>query len=215
MIELRGVHKSYGTISVLNDFGLNLPRGESMCVYGPSGCGKSTLLKIIALIAPIDAGSVILDGVETSRVGEARRLALRRKVGYSFQEGLLLPYLNVIENVVVLNSMALGKGAAQLKRDAEHLIEKMHLTDRLHHYPGQLSVGEKKRVDLVRAIVRKPSILVADEPTSNLDPKNIEVVRNTFRELKDDGTTVVYSAVNPEEANYSDRSMLMEKRLAC
>jgi ABC-type lipoprotein export system ATPase subunit len=213
MIELQGVHKSYGAIKILENFAVTVRSGESFCVYGPSGCGKSTLLKVIALIAPVDAGSVVLDGVDTARLREVQRVELRRKVGYSFQEGLLLPYLNAIENVVALNSMTQSKETTELEKGGEQLLRRLNLSDRVHHYPGQLSVGEKKRVDLARAVLRKPPILVADEPTSNLDPQNIEVVHEMFRELREVGTTVVYSAVDPAEAKLVDQALLIERRL--
>ena len=202
MLKLEGVYKSYGAIRVLENFGLDTDRAKSVCIVGRSGCGKSTLLKIIALIASPDKGQMWLNGTETSRLSQAELDVLRRdNVAYSFQEPLLIPYMSALENLTDI------VGAE--KENAVELLSQLGLSERLDHMPSKLSVGEKKRVDVARALLKGSSLLVADEPLSNLDPSTGVRVMELLNGHAKNGGTVVYSSVEPYDARFADYTISM------
>ncbi len=189
MLNLDGVYKSYGSIKVLEDFSFEVEKGKSVCVVGRSGCGKSTLLKIIALIAAPDKGQVLLDGTEIKWTEEQRLDAFRRdKIAYSFQEPLLIPYLTALENLTEVLGVK--------KENAVSLLSELGLSDRLNHIPSKLSVGEKKRVDVARAILKDSDLLVADEPLSNLDPSTGLKVMDLLKAHAE--------TVEPSDARFAD-----------
>ncbi len=197
MISLEGIHKSYGSIKVLENFSFNLEAGKSICIMGRSGCGKSTLLKVIALIAKPDRGNIIIDGKNVDEQNEAELEELRKdKIAYSFQEPLLIPYMTALENLTEI------LGAE--KEKAAEMLSQLGLSDRLSHKPSKLSAGEKKRVDIARALLKKSALLVADEPLSNLDPTTGVKVMELLRTYTQNGGTVVYSSVEPSDAKFAD-----------
>jgi ABC-type multidrug transport system ATPase subunit len=200
LIELVDVYKSYGSVEVLEAISLKVEDGKMACVLGRSGCGKSTLLKIAALLMAPDRGRVSTSGLPDAVDNTISEGNPRMNIGYSFQEPLLMPYLNAVENV------ALGASgrSRNIEPEAEELLMTLGLSSRFKHRPSKLSVGEKKRVDLARALVRRPRLLVADEPFSNLDPNSAGLVRNLLSELVDSGGTILYSAVEPAHSMKAD-----------
>lgn len=211
MLRLTGVSKAYGAIKVLEAVSLEVPAGHALCVLGPSGCGKTTLLKVMALITLPDQGFVIIKGTDTTRMSDSTRARVRATIAYSFQEPLLLPYLNAWENTVSIVAFARGLPVSALRSKAAELFSGLGLADRTHHPPAKLSVGEKKRVDIARALLKEPSMLVADEPFGSLDPETGRLVMERLNEYMDQGGTLIYSAVNPSESSWAHHRFLMMK----
>jgi ABC-type lipoprotein export system ATPase subunit len=204
MIKLEGVYKNYGAIRVLEGVNLQVEARKPLCLLGRSGCGKSTILKLIALISKVDKGTLLFEGDDVSKMTEAEMDDVRRKmVAYSFQEPLLIPYITALENVTEVT------GAP--KEKAVEVLTQLGLGERLNHRPPKLSGGEKKRVDVARAILRGSPILVADEPLSNLDPETGMKVMDMLKEHADEGGTLVYSSVEPTEARFASEVLNMEK----
>jgi len=201
-LKLEGVHKSYGAIKVLEEVSFELRRGDSLCVVGRSGCGKSTLLKLIALITEPDRGVVSIDGVDTTIAGAGELDTLRsRNIAYSFQEPLLLPYLNSLENLTEVLDVH--------RSEAVELLTEFGLADRLGQKPSKLSVGEKKRIDIARALLRGSPVIVADEPLSNLDHATGEKVIMKLRDHATKGGILVFSSVDAAESRYAERTLQM------
>jgi lipoprotein-releasing system ATP-binding protein len=195
LAELVGVTKSYGSadggVPVLRGVDFAVVPGESVAVVGPSGCGKSTLLNILGTLDRPTSGRVILSGRDVSELGELERSRLRaREVGFVFQLHHLLPQLSVLENVLVPALVADGAGAAGER--ARRLLDRVGLSHRLNHRPGQLSGGEAQRVAVARALVNRPKLLLADEPTGSLDGKAAEGVADLLFELnREEGVALV------------------------
>jgi ABC-type lipoprotein export system ATPase subunit len=205
MIKLEGVYKNYGSIRVLEGMDLQVEEGKPLCLLGRSGCGKSTLLKLLALITRPDKGALLFDGKDVvsmtdSEMDEARR----EKISYTFQEPLLIPYITALENVTEVT------GAP--KDRAIQVLTELGLGERLNHRPPKLSGGEKKRVDVARAILRGAPTLVADEPLSNLDPETGEKVMGMLKAHAEGGGILVYSSVEPSESKYASQVINMEKK---
>lgn len=204
MLRLQDVWKSYGSIKALEGINIEVDYGHSLCVFGPSGCGKSTLLKLMALITLPDKGSISIDDTEVTKLPLKELEQVRRKnIAYSFQEPLLIPYLNAVENITEVVGVP--------KEEAVKILGELGLGERLNHRPGKLSVGEKKRVDIARAILRRSKILVADEPLSNLDPETGDKVMSLLRKHVSEGGLLVYSAVDPSESRYADIMLNLKK----
>ncbi len=191
MLKLDQIKKQYRqpngeTLSILDVPAYQVAAGEQVALIGPSGCGKTTMLHIIAGITKPTSGRVMLDGVELSKYSESARDRIRAdKIGYVFQTFNLLPGFNALENVV------LGMTFARGKRDtarARKLLERVGLSHRISHHPSKMSVGEQQRVAVARALANRPKLLLADEPTANVDPQNqqqiVELIRNTCEEEK-------------------------------
>jgi len=193
-IALAGVNLSLGEgasrVHILKDIGLNIGRGEAVGLTGPSGSGKSTLLMLMAGLERPDTGSVLVGGVDLVALGEDELARFRgRNVGIVFQSFHLIPTMTALENVAVPLEMA---GAAEAQDRAASELALVGLGERLHHYPAQLSGGEQQRVALARALAPNPAILVADEPTGNLDEKTgTQIIELLFRGHKERGTTLV------------------------
>jgi ABC-type lipoprotein export system ATPase subunit len=191
MLELKNVRKAYREpdgklLPILNIERFAVAAGEQMVLMGRSGSGKTTLLHIIAGISRPDAGSVAIDGIDITNLAEAGRDRFRAdKIGYVFQTFNLLPAFTALENVML--GMAFSRGRADAAR-ARHLLDRVGLSHRLTHKPGHLSVGEQQRVSVARALANKPKLLLADEPTANVDPSNqqsiIDLIRQTCEEEK-------------------------------
>lgn len=201
LIELQGITKNFGSTRVLGGINMRIDNGSCHCVLGPSGSGKSTLLKIMAMILMPDSGKVLVDGIEVTTADNAQSDKLRERIAYSFQEPLLLPYLSTIENVVDLNSVYSEYPDGFLRETALDFLSRVGLENRTSYPVNRLSVGERKRVDLVRALLRNPGLLIADEPFASLDPDNAHNVVKLIRAASARGVTVVYSTVDPSEAN--------------
>lgn len=173
-------------------------------MVGPSGCGKSTLLRVMALLLPPDSGSIEFEGnlVDCKDVGTIQRL--RHRISFSFQEPLLLPYMTTLQNLVDVLSFAHNSHDPYLEERSVETLSGLGLSERLQYMPPHLSVGEKKRADIARALVRQCDLLLADEPFSNLDPHSKELVQLQLKESAARGGSVVYTSVDPVDGIYAD-----------
>src|SRR4051812_11926413 len=212
MIELRGVSKTVTSgsepLTILHPLTTTIPRGQFVAVVGPSGSGKSTLLGLIAGLDAPTSGSVLIDGVDITRLDEDALARLRgEKIGFVFQFFHLIPSLTAHENVSVPMEIA---GAANAHGRTLALLEEVGLTGRAHHYPSQLSGGEQQRVALARALANDPPIVLADEPTGNLDSTNgrhiMELLQNIHRTR---GTTIVLVTHDAELAAVADARLVL------
>ena len=189
----------------LNGVDINIHDGEFVAIMGPSGCGKSTLLNILGMLDTPTDGTYWLEGREVSQLKEDDRTAYRRgKIGFVFQSFNLIEELNVTENVGLPLGYLGIKGEERRKR-VEETLERMGISHRAGHYPNQLSGGQQQRVAIARAVVCKPGLILADEPTGNLDSKNGIEVMELLRELNREGTTVVMVTHSQRDASYADR----------
>ena len=212
MIQLREVSKTVvsGTepLTILHPLSLDITRGQFVAIVGPSGSGKSTLLGLIAGLDSPSSGDVVIDGVNITTLGEDGLAKLRgEKIGFVFQFFHLIPSLTAFENVAVPMEIA---GSRDARTRAQGLLEEVGLTGRAHHYPSQLSGGEQQRVALARALANNPPILLADEPTGNLDTANgrniMELVRNIHKVR---GTTIVLVTHDVELAAMADDRLIL------
>ncbi|MBZ5556788.1 MAG: ABC transporter ATP-binding protein [Acidobacteriia bacterium] len=212
MIELRDVSKTVvsGTepLTILHPLTLTIPRGQFTAIVGPSGSGKSTLLGLIAGLDSPSSGSVLIDGVDITRLDEDALAKLRgEKIGFVFQFFHLIPSLTAYENVAVPMEIA---GASDARARAEALLEEVGLTGRAHHYPSQLSGGEQQRVALARALANDPPLVLADEPTGNLDSTNGRHIMELLRNIHDTRrTTVVLVTHDAELAARADARLVL------
>jgi len=193
MIEIKNINKEYGQgknkVSALKNLNLNIDTSEFLLIKGDSGSGKSTLLFIIGAMLNPSSGIVKVDENELFSMSEKQKETYRAtKTGFVFQSYHLLPYLNVLENIMLSNELP---NIDIQKEEVIQLASKLGISDRLNHKPSELSAGEKQRVALARALITKPSIILADEPTGNLDEKNSLEVLNYLKHYKEDGGTVV------------------------
>jgi len=213
MIQIRDLKKTYrvGEIDVHALRGVNLAveRGEFLAVVGPSGSGKSTLFHILGGLTPPTSGSIHIDGRDLLAMTEAERTNLRKTgVGFVFQKYNLLPTLTAADNIEIARDIAHHKGPLDPK--FEEILDLLGLKGRLHHKPRALSGGEQQRVAIARAIVNHPAILLADEPTGNLDTENSEAVLGLLRDLNSRlGQTILMITHNPEAAAYAHRTVKM------
>ena len=211
MITLRKLEKIYRTDEVetvaLENVNLTVERGEFLSVMGPSGCGKSTLLNIMGLLDLPTSGTVEIDGVDTSNMDDLRLAAFRnRKLGFVFQSFHLINSLNVLDNVELPLLYRHGVNAKARREAAEAVLEKVGLSHRMHHFPSQLSGGQCQRVAIARAIIGNPEIILADEPTGNLDSKmGAEVMEILHKLNEEDGRTIVMVTHNGAQAKETSR----------
>ena len=213
IIEVHNLMKTYrvGEIDVhaLNGVDLNVRRGEFLAIIGTSGSGKSTLFNILGGLTPPTSGSVAINGRDLHTMSDAERNDLRKRtVGFVFQKYNLLPTLTAEQNIQIVRDVA-GRPIAFDERFKE-VLEMLGISKRMHHKPRALSGGEQQRVAIARAIVNGPAILLADEPTGNLDTKNSDIVLSLLRDLnKRLGQTILMITHNPEAAAYADRTVQM------
>ena len=213
MIQIRDLKKTYrvGEIDVhaLRGVNLSVERGEFLAIVGPSGSGKSTLFHILGGLTPPTSGSIHIDGRDLLAMTEAERTNLRKTgVGFVFQKYNLLPTLTAADNIEIARDIAHQKGPLDPK--FEEILDLLGLKGRLHHKPRALSGGEQQRVAIARAIVNHPAILLADEPTGNLDTENSEAVLGLLRDLNTRlGQTILMITHNPEAAAYAHRIVRM------
>jgi putative ABC transport system ATP-binding protein len=212
ILKTENLWKVYHTgkvdVAALRGVNFEVPPGEFVAVMGPSGCGKSSLLYIIGGLAQATRGRVLVDGNDLAEMTDAERTKLRRgKVGFVFQRFNLLPTLDAYGNIAIAQHIH-GDGFDPHRFQV--VIDMLGLRDRLHHKPSELSGGEQQRVAIARAIINEPKILLADEPTGNLDTKNSETVLAMLRQLnKELHQTIVMITHNPEAAAYADRIVHM------
>jgi len=213
MIQFEHVHKTYRTatseVAAISDLSFSVDQGEFIAVRGPSGCGKSTLLSLAGGLVLPTQGRILIDGQPVSEMTAAQRSSFRgEKIGFVFQMFHLLPYLTIIENVVVAGSEV---ASAAVSERAETLLSDFGLTDRLTHRPGELSAGERQRVALARALLNRPRLLLADEPTGNLDPENASGVLELLAQFHKQGGTILLVTHDDRAAAYADRSLALDQ----
>ena len=213
MIQFESVHKTYCTatreVAAIADMSLSVDEGEFIAVRGPSGCGKSTLLSLAGGLVLPTQGRILIDGQPLSEMTAAQRSSFRgEKIGFVFQMFHLLPYLTIIENVVVA---AHEVPPAPVRKRAEQLLSDFGLTDRLTHRPGELSAGERQRVALARALLNRPRLLLADEPTGNLDPENAAGVLELLAQFHEQGGTILLVTHHDRAAAYANRSLALDQ----
>lgn len=210
MIEARGIRKRYGELEVLKGVDLLIPKGEVVSIVGRSGAGKSTLLHILGTLDRADSGTLHIDGVEVGGLQD-RKLSLFRnhRIGFVFQFHHLLPEFTAIENVCMPAYIA-GKDEREAKAHAMELLGILGLSDRASHRPSELSGGEQQRVAVARALMNRPAVVLADEPSGNLDTASSGELHRLFFELRDRfGQTFVIVTHNPELADMADRKLVM------
>ena len=210
MIKAKSLTKSFGKIQVLKGVDLEIQRGEVVSIVGSSGAGKTTLLQILGTLERPDSGEIDFDGENPMVLNDHKLSAFRNQhIGFIFQFHQLLPEFTSIENVMI-PGMSAGKPKAELEQRAKELLERLRLTDRMHAKPGTLSGGEQQRVAVARALMNKPKILLADEPSGNLDSKNARELHELFFELqKELGQTIVIVTHNEELAEMANRRLVM------
>ena len=209
MIQLQNIKKIFRTEEVetwaLREVNLEVKEGEFVAIMGPSGCGKSTLLNILGLLDNPSEGAYLLDGRDVSQLRESERTDIRQGViGFVFQSFNLIDELNVYENIE-LPLLYMGVPAKERKRRVEAAMDRMAISHRRKHFPNQLSGGQQQRVAIARAVLANPKIILADEPTGNLDSKNGKEVMNLLSELHQEGTTVIMVTHSQHDASYADR----------
>lgn len=185
MIELKGITKSFGSLQVLKGIDLTIGKGEVVSIVGPSGAGKTTLLQIMGTLDKADAGTITIDGTNVSKLKEKELSAFRNQhIGFVFQFHQLLPEFTALENVMIPALIA-GTSPKEANRRAQKMLDLLGLTDRAGHKPNELSGGEKQRVAVARALINRPSVVFADEPSGSLDTKNKEELHRLFFDLRD------------------------------
>lgn len=193
-------------VTALNDITFSIPGGEFVSIVGPSGAGKSTLLHMIGCVDTPTSGLTMIDNLETSKLNEKELAEIRnRKLGFVFQQFFLLPTLTALENVLLPSIFSPNGSAKEKQQRARQLLDLVDLSGRASHLPSQLSGGEMQRVAIARALINDPKILLADEPTGNLDSKNAETVFTIFQKLHQAGLTVIVVTHNAELANKTER----------
>ncbi len=212
MIELKDITKVYirgsEEVNALRGINLNIQQGEFISVTGASGSGKTTLLHIIGCLDKPSNGIIKIDGIEVENMSESELVRIRRqKIGFVFQQFYLIPGLNVYENVTL---PLLFNRRHKDKNDIASLLELVGLKERIHHNPNQLSGGEMQRVAIARALVNNPEILLADEPTGNLDTENSEKIFDLLKSLHKRGLTVIMITHNPELASRAEKTIKLK-----
>ena len=213
VIVLRGLTKRYGVgdaeQTVLRDVDLTINDGEFIAIMGPSGCGKTTLLNILGLLDVAEEGDYMLDGKSVSTISSSKRSEIRSKqIGFIFQSFNLVPRLNVIENVALPLTYSGYRRLRSLKI-ASKILKNFHLNEREYYMPWQLSGGQTQRVAIARALVNDPSIILADEPTGNLDSKSSHVIMQELSDIHKKGNTIIMVTHNPAMTAYADRVITM------
>src|ERR1700710_118998 len=213
MIKISDIEKCYHTdeldIVALNKMSIEVEEGEFVAIMGPSGCGKSTLLNILGMLDDPDDGSYVFNGVEVAHFTERKRADLRKhNIGFVFQSFNLIDELTVFENVE-LPLIYTGVPSAERVKRVEEVLDKMQIMHRRNHYPQQLSGGQQQRVAIARAVVNKPKLILADEPTGNLDSSNGNEVMELLTDLNEQGTTIIMVTHSEHDARYSHRIIRM------
>ena len=211
MIKIENLSKVFRTEEVetvaLDGVNLEVSEGEFVAIMGPSGCGKSTLLNIMGLLDNPTSGSYLLDGEEVGQLKESQRTSVRKgKIGFVFQSFNLIDELNVEENVE-LPLKYLGVPVSERKQRSTEILRRLELSHRAKHYPQQLSGGQQQRVAIARAVIMNPKLILADEPTGNLDSKNGLEVMQLLTQLNTEGTTIVMVTHSQRDASYASRTV--------
>ncbi len=207
LLELKNISKIYGDLHALDNVSLNIKKGEWIAIMGPSGSGKSTMMNIIGCLDRPSTGEVIFDGKDISKESRRRLTELHRdKIGLVFQQFHLINYLNAVENVMV----AQYYHSMPDEKEALAALERVGLKDRAKHLPSQLSGGEQQRVCIARALINSPELILADEPTGNLDEANENIVLGIFRQLHKEGTSLIVVTHDPEVGEEAQRIVRLD-----
>jgi putative ABC transport system ATP-binding protein len=209
LLEIKNVSKLYsgGTVKALNDVSLSVEKGEWLAIMGPSGSGKSTMMNIIGCMDKPSMGQVILDGKDITQESNKSLTEIRRdKIGLVFQQFHLVNYLTALENVMV----AQYYHSMPDEKEAMEALERVGLKERARHLPSQLSGGEQQRVCIARALINHPELILADEPTGNLDEANENMVIDIFKKLHAEGRTIIVVTHAPEVAAFAQRTVVLE-----
>lgn len=206
MIQVKNLHKRFGEVEVLKGVSLEVARGELISVVGASGAGKTTLLQLIGTLSRPDKGQIVIDGTDVTSLDEKQLARFRnQKIGFVFQFHQLLTEFSALENVC-MPALIAGRPRREVEQEAAELLRMMNLHDRFDHKPAQLSGGEQQRVAIARALINHPAILLADEPSGNLDSRNREEIHRLFFELRDRlGQTIVIVTHDERLAATTDR----------
>lgn len=211
MIQATNIHKSFGKVEVLKGIDLHIAKKEIVSIVGASGAGKSTLLHILGTLDKADRGQIIIDGTEINKLNDTALAAFRnQKIGFVFQFHHLLPEFTAIENICIpayINGMTKKEATAK----AERLLDYLNLLERKNHKPSELSGGEQQRVAVARALINDPAVVLADEPSGNLDSKSAQELHQLFFNLRDEmGQTFVIVTHNTALASMSDRTIAIK-----
>ncbi len=202
MIIAKNLVKKYDTTCALKDASFTIEKGEWANIMGPSGSGKTTLLNLIGCLDSPTSGSLLVNGIETTKLNQKERTRFRREnIGLVFQQFHMIPHLTALENVMIAQYFH----SIEDEDEAKEALVRVGMEHRLHHMPSQLSGGEQQRVCIARALINQPQIILADEPTGNLDKKNEEAVLDIFRDLHSGGRTIVIVTHNPEIGEIGDK----------
>mgnify|MGYP003316819033 FL=1 len=210
MIKAYNIHKSFGTLEVLKGVSLEVKRSEVVSIVGQSGAGKTTLLQILGTLSAMDSGSLCINGIEVGAMNDNQLSDFRnRHIGFVFQFHHLLPEFTALENVM-MPALIAGRSKQEAEKEALNLLKMMNLAERTTHKPSALSGGEQQRVAIARAIVNHPALLLADEPSGNLDTKNRDEIHSLFFRLRDElGQTTVIVTHDDGLASMADRKITM------
>ncbi len=213
MIQVSNLEKIYRTEEIetvaLNSISFEIKEGEFVAMMGPSGCGKSTLLNIIGLLDDVDKGSYLFNGIEVAGFNERKRAELRKhNIGFVFQSFNLIDELTVFENVE-LPLIYTGVGSSERKKIVDEVLDKIQIAHRRNHFPQQLSGGQQQRVAVARAVVNNPKLILADEPTGNLDSRNGNEVMQLLTDLNEKGTTIIMVTHSEHDARFTHRVINM------
>jgi putative ABC transport system ATP-binding protein len=207
--ELRKVYRGGSEVEALKGIDLDIARGELLAIVGPSGSGKTTLLNCLSGLERIDGGAVLVDGKDLAELSDDDRTEYRAKsMGFVFQAFNLLPVLSAVENVEI-PMLLLGEGSKQARKRALETLDQVGLAPRADHRPDRLSGGEQQRVAVARALVHRPAVVFADEPTGNLDSESTQSILDLFLRLNADGQTIVMVTHNPGVAEAAGRTIAM------
>lgn len=216
MIDIKDITKNFGTLQVLRGVNMHIGKGEVISIVGPSGAGKTTLLQLVGALDRPTAGSITFNGEELGRMSDKQLATFRNKhIGFVFQFHQLLPEFTALENIIIPALIA-GRSRSVAEREAMELLEVMGLGERAGHKPSEMSGGENQRVAVARALINKPALVLADEPSGSLDSKNKKELHNLFFELrKRYGQTFLIVTHDEELATLTDRTIRMVDGVVC
>lgn len=207
LLELKSISKIYGELKALDNVSIKVEKGEWVAIMGPSGSGKSTMMNIIGCMDKPSMGEVLLDGVDISKESQKKLTDIRRdKIGLIFQQFHMVTYVTAVENVMVSQYYH----SMPDEEEALEALGRVGLRERAKHLPSQLSGGEQQRVCVARALINHPELILADEPTGNLDEANENIVLDLFRQLHNEGTTLIVVTHDPEVAEAAQRTIVLE-----
>jgi len=216
IVSIRDVHKSFGDLEVLKGISLDIMKGEVICIIGPSGSGKSTLIRCINALNDIQAGSIVVEGLEVHD-DTHDKLALRQKVGMVFQQYNLFPHKTALENIMMAPILVLKEDKDEVEKRARGLVKKVRLEGKEDSYPGELSGGQQQRVAIARSLAMNPDVMLFDEVTAALDPETVNEVLITIKELAADGMTCIlvthemgFAREVADHIYFTDRGVIVE-----